>query len=332
MRNFNAVITGVGGYVPESILTNNDICQLVETTDEWIVTRTGIKERRKLDVSGAGASFLGAKAVEELLAKTGIDPMEVDLVICSTSTPDFILPATAVLIAEKCGMKKAYGWDLGAACCGFIFALTQGAAMIESGRYKKVVVVTAEKMTSVTNYNDRTTCPLFGDGAAAVLLEPTTESYGIIDSIHCSDGTGLQYLHIKAGGSVKPSSHESVDNEEHFIYQEGQTVFKTAVTRLVEASQQVMERNNLSINDVDWVVPHQANMRIIDAIVRYMGAPMDKVMVNIANYGNTSSSTISLCLWEFEKKLKKGDNLILSAFGAGFSWGSVYLKWGYDPK
>lgn len=332
MRNFNAVISGVGGYVPESIITNQDICQLVETSDEWIVTRTGIKERHKLDIAGAGASYLGAKAVNDLLNKTGLDPKEVDLVICSTSTPDYILPATAVLIAQKCGMLNAYGWDLSAACCGFIFALTQGAAMVESGRYKKVVIVTAEKMTSVTNYHDRTTCPLFGDGAAAVLLEPTTEPVGIIDSVHGSDGNGLPFLHIKAGGSVKPSSHESVDLSEHFIYQEGQAVFKTAVTKLVDASQEVLKRNQLSIEDVNWLVPHQANMRIIDAIVRYLNVPMEKVLVNIAKMGNTSSSTISLCLWEFEKQFKKGDNLILSAFGAGFSWGSVYLKWGYDPK
>lgn len=318
--------------MPESIITNHDICQLVETSDEWIVTRTGIKERHKLDIAGAGASYMGAKAVNDLLNKTGIDPKEVDLVICSTSTPDYILPATAVLIAQKCGMTNAYGWDLSAACCGFIFALTQGAAMVESGRYKKVVIVTAEKMTSVTNYNDRTTCPLFGDGAAAVLLEPTTEPVGVIDSVHGSDGNGLPFLHIKAGGSVKPSSHESVDQSEHFIYQEGQAVFKTAVTKLVEASQEVLKRNQLSIEDVHWLVPHQANMRIIDAIVRYMNVPMEKVLVNIAKMGNTSSSTISLCLWEFEKQFKKGDNLILSAFGAGFSWGSVYLKWGYDPK
>ncbi len=332
MRNFNAVISGIGGYVPEDILTNDDICKLVETSDEWILTRTGIKERHILKDSSKGASFLGAKAVQQLLEKTGVNPNEIDLIICSTSTPDYVLPATAVLIADQCGLKNAYGWDLSAACSGFIFALTQGAAMIESERYKKVIVVTAEKMTSVTNYNDRTTCPLFGDGAAAVLLEPTTENVGVIDSIHHSDGSGLQYLQIKAGGSVKPASHESVDGEEHFIYQEGQTVFKTAVTRLVEASKDILSRNNLTIKDVDWVVPHQANMRIIDAIVRNLGVPMEKVMVNISRFGNTSSSTIALCLWEWEQKLKKGDNLVLSAFGAGFSWGGLYLKWGYDPK
>jgi 3-oxoacyl-[acyl-carrier-protein] synthase III len=332
MSNFNAVITGVGGYVPEAVITNEDICKLVDSSDEWIVTRTGIRERRKLDIPGAGSSYMGAKAVQELLEKTGTDPMEIEVVICSTNSPDYVLPATAVLIAEKCGLKKAYGWDLTAACSGFIFALTQGAALIESGRYKKVIVVSAEKMTAITNYNDRTTCPLFGDGAAAVLLEPTTKPYGVIDYVHHSDGSGLSNLHMKAGGSVRPACHESIDNDEHFIYQEGQVVFKTAVNRLVEASEEIKERNHLTPDDVTWVVPHQANMRIIDAIVRYMKVPMEKVMVNIEKYGNTSSATIPLCLWEWESKLHKGDVLILSAFGAGFSWGGLYLKWGYDPK
>lgn len=332
MRNFNAVITGIGGYVPETIITNEDICKLVETSDEWITSRTGIKERRKLDIPGAGASYMGTKAVQELLEKTGVDPLEIDLVICSTNTPDYILPAVATMIVENCGLKNAYGWDLGAACSGFIFSLTQGAALIEAERYKKVIVVSAEAMTTVTNYNDRTTCALFGDGAAAVLLEPTTENYGVIDSVHHTDGTGLSNLHIKAGGSAKPANHDSVDNEEHYIYQEGQVVFKSAVSRLVEASEEIQKRNNLKPEDVTWVVPHQANMRIIDAVVRYMKVPMENVMVNIQKYGNTSSATIPICLWEWESKLRKGDVLILSAFGAGFSWGSVYLKWGYDPK
>lgn len=332
MRNINAVITGVGGFVPEKVITNEDITKLVDTSDEWITTRTGIKERRKLDVPGAGSSYMGTKAVQEILQKTGVDPLEIDLVICSTNTPDYILPAVATMIVENCGFKNAYGWDLGAACSGFIFALTQASALIEAGRYKKVIVVAAEAMTTVTNYNDRTTCALFGDGAAAVLLEPTTEPYGVIDSVHHTDGSGLSNLLIKAGGSAKPASHESVDNEEHFIYQEGQAVFKAAVSRLVEASQEVQRRNNLNPEDVTWVVPHQANMRIIDAIVRYMKVPMENVMVNIHKYGNTSSATIPICLWEWESKLRKGDVLILSAFGAGFSWGSVYLKWGYDPK
>lgn len=332
MRNFNAVITAVGGYVPDTIITNEDITKLVDTSDEWITSRTGIKERRKLDIPGAGASYMGTKAVQEILDKSGVDPREIDLVICSTNTPDYILPAVATQIVENCGMKNAYGWDLGAACSGFIFALTQGAALIEAGRYKKVIVVAAEAMTTVTNYKDRTTCALFGDGAAGVLLEPTRENYGVIDSVHHTDGTGLSNLHIKAGGSAKPASHDSIDNDEHYIYQEGQVVFKTAVTRLVEASEEIQRRNNIAPEDVTWVVPHQANMRIIDAIVRYMKVPMENVMVNIQKYGNTSSATIPLCLWEWESKLRKGDILILSAFGAGFSWGSVYLKWGYDPK
>jgi 3-oxoacyl-[acyl-carrier-protein] synthase-3 len=332
MRNFNAIITGVGGYVPEKIVTNDDICKLVDSSDEWILTRTGIRERRKLDVPGAGSSYMGTKAVRELLEKTGIDPMEVEVVICATNSPDHVLPANAVLIAENCGMKNAYGWDLGAACSGFIFALTQGASLIESGRYKKVVVVASEKMSSVTNVTDRTTLPLFGDGAAAVLLEPSAEELGVIDSVHHSDGSGLKHLQIKAGGSVKPASHETVNHHEHTIYQEGQVVFKTAVTKLVEASEEIQARNGLTPEQVTWMVPHQANMRIIDAIVRNMKIPMEKVMVNIQKYGNTSACTIPLCLWEWESKLKKGDVLILSAFGAGFSWGSVYLKWAYDPK
>jgi len=239
MRSFNAVITGVGGYVPDKIITNEDICKLVDTSDEWITSRTGIKERRKLDIPGAGSSYMGTKAVQELLEKTGTNPLDIEVVICSTNTPDFILPATATLIVENCGLKNAYGWDLGAACSGFIFALTQGAALIEAGRYKKVIVVASEAMTTVTNYNDRTTCALFGDGSAAVLLEPTTEPYGVIDSVHYTDGSGLSNLLIKAGGSAKPASHESVDNEEHFIFQEGQAVFKAAVTRLVEASEEI---------------------------------------------------------------------------------------------
>lgn len=332
MRNFNAVITGVGGYVPEKIITNEDICKLVDSSDEWIVTRTGIKERRKLEGEHTGASFMGEKAVMELLKKTGTNPEDVDAVVCSTSTPDYILPATAALIAEKCGIKNAFAYDLSAACSGFIFALINAAGLVESGRYKKVVVVAAEKMTSIVDYQDRATCPLFGDAAAAVLLEPTTENVGIIDAVMHTDGSGFANLHMKAGGSVSPASHETVDRREHFVYQEGQAVFKMAVSKLVEVSEEIKDRNNLTADDVAWVVPHQANMRIIDAIVRYMNVPMEKVMVNIQKYGNTSSATIPVCLWEWEDKLKKGDNLILSAFGAGFSWGSIYLKWGYDPK
>lgn len=332
MRNFNAVITGVGGYLPENVITNEDICNLVDSSDEWILTRTGIKERRVLEGKNMGASFMGIKAVQDLLKKTGTNPEEIDAVICSTSTPDYIFPATASLIAEECGINNAFGYDLSAACCGFIFAMVNGAGLVESGRYKKVIIVSTEKMTSITNYQDRTTCPLFGDGAAAVLLEPTTEDLGMIDAVMHTNGSGFSNLHLKAGGSVYPATHETIDRREHYVYQEGKAVFKMAVTKLVESCEEIKTRNNLSVDDVTWVVPHQANMRIIDAIVRQMEVPIEKVMVNIHKYGNTSSATIPICLWEWENQLKKGDVLILSAFGAAFSWGAIYLKWGYDPK
>lgn len=332
MRNFNAVITGVGGYVPDKIVSNDDICKLVDTSDEWIMTRTGIKERRCLDGNAIGASYMGVKAIKELLQKTGTKPEEIEAVICSTTSPDYILPATATIIAEQCGLKNAFAFDIAAACSGFIFALSNASSLIESGRYKKIIVVATEKMTSITDYTDRTTCPLFGDGAAAVLLEPTTEDFGIIDSVLHTDGSGFSSLHMKAGGSVNPASYETINRKEHFVYQEGQAVFKAAVTRIVEACEEMKTRNNLSAEDVTWVVPHQANMRIIDAITRHMQIPRERVMVNIQKYGNTSSASIPICLWEWENQLKKGDVLILSAFGAGFSWGGIYLKWGYDPK
>lgn len=332
MRNLNAVITGVGGYVPEDILTNEDITKMVDTTDEWITSRTGIKERRILKGEGLGASFMGANAIEELLRKTNTKPEEVDALICSTTTPDYIYPSTASILAGKCGITNAFAYDLAAACSGFLFGLVNGASFVESGRFKKVIVVAAEKMSSVTNYQDRTTCPLFGDGAAAVMLEPSEEPFGLIDSVLRTDGVGYPFLHIKAGGSVQPISHEALDNRENYTYQEGQTVFKFAVTKLVEASEEMKTRNGLTVNDVDWVIPHQANMRIIDSITRTMKVPTEKVVVNIQKYGNTSSASIPICLWEFEKQFKKGDVLIMSAFGAGFSWGSVYLKWAYDSK
>lgn len=331
MRNLNAVITGVGGCIPDEVITNSDICNLVETSDEWITSRTGIKERHVL-AKNQPVSVIGAKAVEDLLSKSRINPDEVDAVICSTSTPDYIFPATASIIAEKCNIKNAFGYDLSAACCGFIFALASAASMVESGRYKKVVVVSAEKMTYLTNYADRTTCPLFGDAAAAVLLEPTTENVGYIDGVMHSEGAGFQHLHLKAGGSAHPSSYETIDRREHYVYQEGQAVFKMAVTKLADSCGEIMTRNNLKTSDLTWVVPHQANMRIIDALVRYLNVPMEKVMVNIPKYGNTSSATIPVCLWEWEQKLRKGDSLLLTAFGAGFSWGGVYLKWGYNPE
>ncbi len=329
MRNFNAVITGVGGYVPEGILTNEDLTKMVETSDEWITTRTGIKERRVLRGEKMGASYMGVKAVNELLQKTGTKPEEVDAVICSTTTGDYMFPSCASIIAEQCGIKNSFAYDLSAACSGFIFGLVNGATFVESGRFKKVVVVAAEKMTSITDYTDRTTCPLFGDAAAAVMLEPGDPELGLIDSVLHTDGSGLPYLHMKAGGSLNPASHETIDNHQHFVYQEGQPVFKAAVTKLVEASEELKVRNNLTAEDVDWVIPHQANLRIIEAVTRTMKVSPEKVIVNIQKYGNTSSATIPVCLWEFEKSFKKGDILIMSAFGAGFSWGAVYLKWAY---
>ena len=332
MRNFNAIITGVGGYVPETILSNEDITKLVDTTDEWITTRTGIKERRVLKGEKMGASYMGIKAVQELLKKTGTKPEDIDAVICSTTTGDYIFPSTASIIAEQCGIKNSFAYDISAACSGFIFALVNGATFIESGRYKKVIIVSAEKMSSITDYTDRATCPLFGDGAAAVLLEPSTEDYGLIDSVLHTDGSGLPYLHMKAGGSVNPITHENLDKKENYVYQEGRAVFKEAVTKLVEASEEIKKRNHLKEADVDWVIPHQANMRIIDAVTKTMGVPMEKSIINIQKYGNTSSASIPICIWEYENKFKKGDVIIMSAFGAGFSWGSVYLKWAYNPK
>lgn len=329
MRNFNAVITGVGGYVPEGILTNEDLTKIVETSDEWITTRTGIKERRVLRGEKMGASYMGVKAVNELLQKTGTKPEEVDAVICSTTTGDYMFPSCASIIAEQCGIKNSFAYDLSAACSGFIFGLVNGATFVESGRFKKVIVVATEKMTSITDYSDRTTCPLFGDAAAAVMLEPGDPELGLIDSVLHTDGSGLPYLHMKAGGSLNPASHETIDNHQHYVYQEGQPVFKAAVTKLVEASEELKVRNNLTAEDVDWVIPHQANLRIIEAVTRTMKVSPEKVIVNIQKYGNTSSATIPVCLWEFEKSFKKGDILIMSAFGAGFSWGAVYLKWAY---
>lgn len=330
MRNFNAIISGVGGYVPETILTNEDITTLVDTSDEWITTRTGIKERRILKGDSMGASFMGVQAINELLRKTRTKPEEVDAIICSTTTPDYIFPSTASVMAEQCGIKNAFAYDLSAACSGFIFGLVNGATFVESGRFKKVIIVATEKMSSITDYTDRATCPLFGDGAAAVMLEPTTEKLGLIDSVLHTDGSGFPYLHMKAGGSANPASHETIDARQHFVYQEGQQVFKFAVSKLVEASEEMKTRNNLTAEDVTWVVPHQANMRIIDSVTRTMKVPLERVMINIQKYGNTSSASIPICLWEFENKLKKGDVLIMSAFGAGFSWGSVYVKWGYN--
>lgn len=328
----HAVITGIGGYVPEYILNNEELSRMVDTTDEWIMTRIGIKERRILKGEGNGVSYMGEKAIKELLKKTNTKPEEIDVVICSTTTPDHFFPSTASICAEKAGIKNAFSFDMSAACSGFLFALEVGSGFIATGKYKKIIVLSAEKMSSITDYTDRTTCPLFGDGAAAVLLEPTEEKIGVMDVLLRTDGVGYPHLYMKAGGSAYPSSIETVKNREHFVYQEGQPVFKHAVTNMADISAEVMEKNGLTSEDINWLVPHQANLRIIDATVKRTGVNYDKVMINIERYGNTSSATIPLCLWEWESKLKKGDNLILTAFGGGFTWGAVYLKWGYDGK
>jgi 3-oxoacyl-[acyl-carrier-protein] synthase-3 len=332
MGKIKAVITGINAWVPEYRLTNHELSKMVDTSDEWIMQRVGIKERRILKGEGLGTSDLGVEAVKGLLEKTNTPPGSVDLLICATITPDMPFPATANIISDKAGITNAFSFDLAAACSGFLFALQTGAAYIETGKFKKVIVVGADKLSSITDYTDRTTCPLFGDAAGAVLLEPTKDNFGIMDYIFHVDGSGRKYLHMKAGGSVKPPSHETVDAKEHFVYQEGQSVFKFAVVSMADVAVEIMERNNLKAEDISWLVPHQANLRIIDATGRRMGLPPEKVMINIVNYGNTTAATIPLCLWEYEKKLKKGDKIILAAFGGGFTWGSVYVKWGYDPE
>jgi 3-oxoacyl-[acyl-carrier-protein] synthase-3 len=332
-QKISAAITGVGGYVPEYRLTNKELETLVETNDEWIKTRTGVEERRILKGEGKATSDLGAPAVMDLCQKRGLDPLEIDCIICCTVTPDMFFPATANLISDKIGAKNAFSFDLGAACSGFLFGLTVGSSLIESGRYKKVVVVGADKMSAIVDYSDRTTCILFGDGAGAVLLEPGgEEGYGVLDSILKTDGSGGKYLHMKAGGSLKPASAETVAAREHFIYQEGQSVFKFAVVGMADVSYELIKRNNLTGDDIAWLVPHQANKRIIDATANRVGIPSEKVMLNIMRYGNTTSGTIPLCLWEWENQLKKGDNLVLAAFGGGFTWGATLVKWAYDGK
>lgn len=332
MNKIHAAITGIGAFLPEYRLNNQEISEMVETTDEWIMQRIGIKERRILKEEGKATSDMGSLAVKQLLAKTGVNPEEIDLLICATITPDSPLPATANLICNKAGLVNAWSFDLVAACSGFVYALTTGAKFIESGQYKKVIVLGADMMSTITNYKDRATCPLFGDGAAAVLLEPNFENLGVIDHINKVDGSGSAYLHIKSGGSLRPVSFETIVNEEHFVYQEGQTVFKFAVSNMADVALEMMNKHSLKGEDLAWFVPHQANMRIIDAVGRRMGIDKERVMVNIQNYGNTTAATIPLCLYDFEEKLKKGDNIILAAFGAGFTWGSIYLKWAYDPK
>jgi 3-oxoacyl-[acyl-carrier-protein] synthase-3 len=332
MATLRAAITGVGAYLPEYILTNDEISTMVDTTDEWIMQRIGIKERRISKNPLEATSDLGVKAVKDLLKKTKTTPGEIDMLICATITPDMPFPATANIIAQKVGINNAWSFDLNAACSGFVFALSTAVQFIESGRYNKVIVVAGEKMSAITNYTDRTTCPLFGDAGTAVLLEPTIEDVGVVDYINRVNGLGRHHLHMKAGGSLLPATHETVDRMEHFVYQEGQVVFKAAVSSMADIAEEIMLKHNLKSEDIAWLVPHQANMRIIDATARRMGLGTERVMINIQKYGNTTSATIPLCLWDYEKKLKKGDNVILVAFGAGFTWGSVYLKWAYDSN
>ena len=332
MQKIRAAITAVGGYVPDYVLTNKELETMVDTTDEWIQTRTGIKERRILKGEGLGSSDIAVEAVKDLLKKRGIGPEEIELVICATTTPDFTFPATANVISDKVGLKNAFGYDVSAACSGFLFALTTGSQFIESGRYKKVLVIGVDKMSSILNYEDRATCIIFGDGGGCVLLEPSVDDNGVVDSVLRSDGAGRAYLHQKAGGSVKPATVETVMNKEHFVYQEGQTVFKFAVKNMADVAAEIMERNNLTADDIAWLVPHQANKRIIAATYERMGLPEEKVMINIERYGNTTNGTLPLCLWEWQSKLKKGDNIILAAFGGGFTWGATYIKWAYDSK
>ena len=332
MKNITAAITGIQGYVPDYILTNKELETYVDTSEEWIISRTGIKERRILKGEGKGSSVLGAEAVKGLLKKTNIDAQDIDLIICATATPDMVFPSTACIIANKIGAVNAFAYDLMAACSGFLYALSTASKFIETGTYKKIIIVGADKMSSIVDYKDRATCIIFGDGAGAVMLEPSTEGLGIQDAILKSDGSGSEFLHMKAGGSAKPASYETVAAREHYVFQDGQPVFKAAVTSMADVSEEIMKRNNLSSDDVAWLVPHQANQRIIDATARRMGVGDEKVMLNIDKYGNTTNGTIPLCLWEWENQLKKGDILILAAFGGGFTWGSIYLKWAYDSN
>ena len=325
-----AAITGVGAYVPDYVLNNAELEKMVDTNDEWITSRTGIKERRILKGEDQGTSVMGIKAVRQLLEKTNTRPEDIDLVICATTTPDLLFPATANIISSAVGITNAFSYDINAACSGFLFSLATGAQFIQAGTYKKVIVVGADKMSAIVDYTDRSNCIIFGDGAGAVLLEPNTEGYGIIDHVLRTDGKGEQYLHQKAGGSRRPPTAETVANKEHYIFQEGATVFKFAVTNMADVAAQVMERNHLTNDDVAWLVPHQANKRIIDATANRMGVGPEKVMLNIQRYGNTTNGTIPLCLSDYESQLHKGDNLIIAAFGGGFTWGSIYLKWAYN--
>ncbi len=332
MKKTRAAITAVGGWLPDTVLSNADLEKMVDTTDEWIVSRTGVKERRILKGENRGTSEIGVNAIKSILDKKGIDPLEIDLVIVATVTPDYVFPSTSNVICDKLGLKNAWGFDLSAACSGFLFGLSTGAQFIETGKYKKVIVVGADKMSSIINYEDRATCIIFGDGGGAVLLEPDENDLGIMDFLLHVDGSGMQYLHMAAGGSVNPASHATVDAHQHFAHQEGQTVFKHAVVNMAEVSARIMEKNNLSPDDVAYLLPHQANKRICDATANRMGIGTEKMLMNIERYGNTTAGTIPLLMHDYEKLLKKGDNIILSAFGGGFTWGSIYLRWAYDTK
>lgn len=327
MSKITAAITGVQGYLPDNIVTNHDLAKIVDTSDEWILTRTGISERRLM--KDGASSDMAAEAVKKLLEKKGIDPLEIELVILGTVTPDYPFPSTANVVCDKVGMTNAWGFDVNAACSGFLFALQTGSKFIEAGTHKKVLVIGVDKMSSIIDYEDRTTCVIFGDGAGVVLLEPNTEGLGIQDAILRTDGSGRKYLIQPAGGSALPPSIQTVEERLHYVKQEGKSVFKFAVTNMAEVSAEIMEKNKLTSEDVDWLVPHQANLRIIDATAERMGLPKEKVMINIQKYGNTTAGTLPLCLWDWEKQLKKGDNIILSAFGGGFTWGAIYLKWAY---
>ena len=331
MGKINAVITGVGGYVPDYILNNEELSRMVDTNDEWITTRVGIKERRILTEEGLGTSYLARKAAKQLIQKTGVDPDTIDALIVTTTTPDYKFPSTASIVLGKLGLKNAFAFDFSAACCGFLYTLDVAASMIQSGRYKKIIVIGADKMSSLVDYTDRATCVLFGDGAGAVLVEATEEeNVGVQNSFLRTDGKGLPFLHMKAGGSVCPPSHFTVDHRLHYLYQEGRTVFRYAVTDMSNDVLKIMEMNNLKADDVNWVIPHEANLRIIEAVTKRAGIPLEKVVVNIDHYGNTSAATIPLALWDAESKLKKGDNVIFTAFGAGFVHGASYYKWAYD--
>lgn len=330
MAKITAAITGVAGYVPDYILTNEELSKMVDTTDEWIMTRIGIRERRILKEEGKGTSDMAELAVKDLLRKTGTSPDEVDMLIYCGVTPDMPFPSTANIISDKVGIKNAFGYDINAGCSSFLFSLHTATQYIEAGFRKKIVLVGGDKMSSITDYTDRTTCPLFGDGAGAVLIEPCTDGYGVVDAMLHVDGSGRKYLFQAAGGSINPASMETVLKRQHFIYQEGQPVFKAAVSRMADTAVAMMEKHGLTNDTVDWLVPHQANLRIIDATGKRMGLPAEKVMVNITRYGNTSAGTLPLCLWDWEPQLKRGDNLILATFGAGFTWGAIYLKWAYD--